>query len=139
MQTRYLRFTIAAIVLSLMTVLAPSPGWAVTQAPGEAPAGGEYEIRGRIREDGTDLPDITVKLYLSANPGTEIDSVTTGGDGRYAFTGLDNGSYIVRPVDPAYDFDPPQRTVIIFFGDVANQDFNAIFREYDVDGRVVDG
>lgn len=143
MQKRLHWFIIAIIALVIVVFQTPRPTWSM---PSESEAqhgtmmagGGDNSISGRIREDGQNLPNITVRLYTSSNPNTPIQSVTTGSDGMYIFTNLSNNIYIVRPESPAYDFDPTQRTVTIFFGDSNNQNFDAILREYDVDGAVID-
>lgn len=100
------------------------------------PSGG-YQVSGRITENGINLPNITVNIASSATPTNTIQTVTTGADGRYTFTDLPTGTYIVRPESVDYSFMPEARSVAVF-GNVSGIDFTAILREYDVDGGVVD-
>ncbi len=144
MQKRLHWFIIAAIALVFLVLNTPLPTWSMSPVEPDLqlhprPAGGDdNSIGGHIRETGTPLAGITVRLAFTTAPNTPIQTVTTAADGSYTFTAVSNGMYIVRPEDAAYDFDPPQRAVTVFYGNVVNQDFNAIFREYDVDGRVLD-
>lgn len=143
MHNRQFRLIIAAMGLLLVLASSTLTGWSMAPAePGsgyalhESEGGGNYRISGRIRENTVGVPDITVDLYHESNPDTPIQSVTTDDDGFYEFTQLANGLYDVVPEDPAYDFDPTTQRVIIFEADKANVNFNAIFREYDVDGYI---
>lgn len=139
MQKRLYWFMIAAIALVVLVLQPPTRAWSMPleiSNPSSLPTlGGEDNtVSGRIRENGANLPNITVRLLVNGSP---VQTVTTGADGVYTFTNVSNGAYTIRPENPAYDFDPTQRSVFIFFGDVINQDFTAIFREYDVNGRVI--
>ncbi len=132
-------FMIAAIALVVLVLTPPIRAWSMPLEENIARSmlsgGDNNTISGRIQEDGADLPNITVRLL---NNGVPVQTVTTGVDGIYTFTNVSNGTYTIRPEDAAYNFNPTERTVIIFFGNLNNQDFTAIFREYDVDGRIVD-
>jgi hypothetical protein len=135
-------------VLALMMFVLRSP-FAVGAMPHEGlPAvgaygkvllegGPSYEIGGRITENGANLANITVRLAFSNNPDKTIQIATTGADGRYTFTNLPINNYVIRPDNPAYNFVPPSRSANTLQGSVYTVDFTAIFREYDVDGRVI--
>jgi subtilisin family serine protease len=51
---------------------------------------------------------------------------TTGSDGTYSFTGLQNGSYTLTPSLTGYTFSPVTRQLTIFRANVAGQDFSGV-------------
>jgi len=135
-------------LLALMTFVLSNPlalgampvEWEKQNITAEAffiPGGPTYQISGRITENGVNLPNITVRLAVSNTPNTPIQTVSTGADGRYTFTNVAVGTYVVRPESVAYAFMPESRPVSIFTMSANNVDFTAIFREYDVDGNIV--
>jgi len=70
-----------------------------------------FSIGGVIKTvGGSPVPGISVGLYVGAVLQT---STTTGGDGRYSFTGLAAGTYTVHPSHSYVSFDPPYRTVTV--------------------------
>ena len=76
-----------------------------------------HVIRGQVRDDwdedgdltDADLPvgGVVVRLFADTNgdgtadPSEVVASTTTGGDGRYVFTNLPDGNYLVVETDPA--------------------------------------
>jgi len=64
-----------------------------------------YRVSGRVNENGTGLPGVTVVAGGS--------QAVTGADGRYALDGLVAGSYAVGASRPGYTFSPPSRTATV--------------------------
>jgi len=73
-----------------------------------------YTLSGRILEDGSGLSEVTVRIT-----GNGVDNtVVTGSDGSYRFTGLSNGTYTITPSKSGYTFCPDSLQVTISSSDV---------------------
>jgi hypothetical protein len=80
-----------------------------------------YEFAGQIKtDDGMPLSN----ARLSIDPPVAGDA-TSDGQGRYAFRGLQEGTYRVRPQKAGYTFEPVEISVAVA-DDVRGQDFVAI-------------
>lgn len=143
---KQLHWFIIAVVTLMMVILRTPAG--VTAMPLEgvlfgniqtelSPIGDTHQVSGRITENGVNLPNITVRLAFSNTPTVPVQTVTTGADGRYTFSNVAVGTYIVRPEDATYTFDPKAQSVGVITGSVSNVNFTAILREYAVDGGIV--
>ena len=127
-----------------------------------------YTIRGQVRDDfrmsgNLSDPDnpvggVLVSLYTDPNgdgnpsDGAALGAMRTTSDGRYAFTNVLSGAYVVVETDPSYSFSTADRVgpndnripVVIVDADSVNNDFlDAVDPTgylYDVaDGRTVPG
>lgn len=76
-----------------------------------------YTISGTV----TGAPAVTVELS-----GGLQTSTTTDAGGRYAFTGLRNGTYTLLPILIPYQVSPAQRAVVVNGAHVPAQDFTAV-------------
>jgi hypothetical protein len=79
-------------------------------------AAGAYAISGKV--SGAVAAGVTVSLAGAAPAITATDS-----SGRYSFTGLTAGSYVVSPSLAGYTFDPASAPVSVATASVAHQDF----------------
>jgi hypothetical protein len=79
-----------------------------------------HAISGTITLNGSGLSGVTVFLT-----GISSNSFTTGADGTYTFTGVQNGLYAVIPSKAGYAFTPANRSVSVNNSDVTGQDFAA--------------
>lgn len=81
-----------------------------------------FDVTGTIRTVAGDrLAGITVEALSGGNV---VATTQTGTNGAYALSGLEPGSYVVRPSDSNYQFDPTEATVDVAT-DVASVDFVA--------------
>jgi parallel beta-helix repeat protein len=62
-------------------------------------------------------------LWLSGS--ASATSTTTDGSGNYSFTGLSDGSYIVRPTKPGFNFSPARQNVLVKGGNLTGVNFTA--------------
>jgi hypothetical protein len=76
------------------------------------------QIRGRVTQEGTGLPGITV----SAGTRTTV----TGDDGSYVLTTLPAGTYTVAASGSGLSFTPPSQTVILSTSNATGVDFSAV-------------
>lgn len=90
-----------------------------------------YTISGNV--SGSILAGVTITLT-----GTATASTTTGADGSYSFTGLQNGSYNLTPSASGYTFTPAALTSVTVNGaNVTGQNFvAAAVPTYTVSGSV---
>jgi len=96
--------------------------------------GATYSISGRVRTAGG-TPIAAVTMTLS---GAATGSTTTDALGRYIFSGLGNGSYIVTPSKTGYTFNPTSRNVIVSGVNVTGQNFTGtVAVTYSIQGRVL--
>jgi hypothetical protein len=79
-----------------------------------------HAVSGTITLNGSGLSGVSVSI-----PGTLPLSVTSGADGTYTLTGLQNGLYTVIPFRTGYAFTPVNRSVSVNNSDVTGQDFTA--------------
>ena len=77
-------------------------------------------LSGAVTYNGSGLNNVTMTLSGNAS-----QTVSTGSDGTYSFTGLANGSYTITPSLNGYKFAPPYRNMTISGGAVAGKDFGA--------------
>lgn len=79
-----------------------------------------YTISGTIKgTEGTVMSGVSVALSGDATP----SPVTTGVDGTYSFSGLNNGNYKVTPTLTGYNFAPTKRDISIYGEDESGVDF----------------
>lgn len=74
-------------------------------------AGGEtYKISGLVKAN--DVAFASIEVRLSRN-GSLVKSTTTNAEGRYTFSSLAAGTYVVTPVKSGYRMDPLSRTITV--------------------------
>ncbi len=96
-----------------------------------------YQVSGKVIDatkplDDPDngIADVTVTI----TSGTSFtDTRTTNPQGQYSFTGLADGTYIVKPARNLYKFSPTNRTVVIDSASVLDQNF------YGATGSTISG
>ncbi len=90
-------------------------------------AGGTLMISGKVTPaNGVADPNPGVIVTLSnGDTGAGMLTTTTDGDGKYMFTGLQSGNYLVTPSKSPYTFDPIERSVILGTTSVSGVDFTA--------------
>ncbi len=100
-------------------------------ATGGAPT---YSVRGQILESGSPLAGVTVHL----SPGYLMTQ--TDGSGNFAFYGLGNAAYTVKPVLGFYTFAPAQRSAMVDNANVVGADFAATPPPplYPITGKITD-
>jgi hypothetical protein len=113
MTARACRLVAAFPVASLLLLSASCGGGGGGNAP---PPPTTYAISGTV----TGAP--AVELTLS---GTGSATTTTDAGGRYSFSGLANGTYVVTPSKDGFTFAPANRSVTVSGADVGGQDFAA--------------
>jgi len=64
--------------------------------------------------------------------------IITGVNGNYEFVNLPAGEYTLKPINNAYDFNPPSRTVTITNANITGLDFVATFVPVSISGHVKD-
>src|SRR5262245_40294699 len=94
---RVLGKTAAAAALSMMACSVNVDGDVASEQ--QALAGNV--ISGRVTKNGIGIPGVTVTLA-----GSKSMATTTDWNGNYAFYGLSNGSYSVRPTKTSCSFAP---------------------------------
>jgi len=88
-----------AAFLALALVAGAACGKKSPTSPDDGSSG--LEFSGTITQGGTAMAGVTVYLSWGAS-----QSVVTGSDGKFSFTGLASGSYIVTPVRAGSRFEP---------------------------------
>jgi hypothetical protein len=88
-----------------------------------------YRIEGTV--SGAIASGVSIALT-----GPVARTTTTDGSGHYAFTGLANGSYTVRPTLAGYAFTPTSLTPTVSGADVTGQDFTALAKIHVISGTV---
>ena len=103
---------------------------------GETTGGGvttpqSHRISGAV--GGATTAGVTVTLTGAASAST-----TTSSAGDYAFDGLANGTYTVKPAKGGFTFSPISQVVVVNGADVASQDFvaTAASTTYAISGTV---
>jgi inhibitor of cysteine peptidase len=89
-----------------------------------------YSISGQVTWQGSGLSGVTMTLSGGASKVTETTT-----DGRYVFTGLQNGSYVVTPAKAGYQFSPSSQAVTIADLNRDGVDFAATYG-YTISGKV---
>lgn len=89
-----------------------------------------YSISGQITSNDNGISGVTMTLSGQISKTTETDS-----EGRYIFTGLQNGAYTITPSKNGYQFSPPSQTVTIEDSNLENINFTAIYG-YSISGIV---
>jgi plastocyanin len=79
-----------------------------------------FSISGRITQNLTALPGITMTLTGNASASTVTDA-----SGKYSFTGLATGSYTLTPPTTGPTFTPGSLTLPNINANISNQDFTA--------------
>ncbi len=101
-----------------------------------------YSISGTVRLSSVGFEGVEMTLeQVTAPEGLRIQqqqSVATGVDGTYSFTGLPAGQYRVTPTLAEYTFTPTERTPTVnqANGDATGQDFTATLGTYSISGTV---
>lgn len=91
-----------------------------------------YTISGTVTSSGVGLQGITVSLS-----GAGIESMTTDAGGRYTFSGLANGDYIIAPSESSGDtFDPENSSETINGADITGVNFIDTTTTYSISGKV---
>ncbi|MCX5885758.1 MAG: carboxypeptidase regulatory-like domain-containing protein, partial [Proteobacteria bacterium] len=89
-----------------------------------------YSISGQVMWQGSGLSSVTMTLSGATSKVTETTT-----DGRYVFTGLQNGSYTVTPAKSGYQFSPSSQAVTIADLNRDGIDFTASYG-YTISGKV---
>jgi len=89
-----------------------------------------YSISGQVMWQGSGLSGVTMTMSGAASKVTETTT-----DGRYVFTGLQNGSYTVTPAKSGYQFSPSSQAVTIADLNRDGVDFTATYG-YTISGKV---
>ena len=92
------------------------------------PPGGAYSISGSVSSLGSGA---AIALSGAATATTIAD-----GFGNYAFTGLNNGSYIVTPSKTSVSFSPPSQTAAVNGASVAGLNFMASLQTWTLSGNL---
>ena len=101
-----------------------------------------YSISGTVLLDSAGFGGVTMSLEtVGGAEGVRIrqtQTITTGTDGFYEFTGLVAGQYRVWPTMTEYSFTPTERTTTVKqeLGNATDQDFTATLRTYSISGTV---
>jgi hypothetical protein len=92
-----------------------------------------YTISGTVTSSsGAGMQGITVSLS-----GAGIESMTTDAGGRYTFSGLANGNYILAPSESSGDtFDPENISKTINGADITGVNFIDTTTAYSISGKV---
>lgn len=90
-------------------------------------------ISGKI----TDSTGAGVSGVIMSLSGSDFDSVTTGNDGKYSFSYIQNGSYTIIPSKTGYSFSPQSITVAMDNADITGQDFLGILQSEPSDTPVL--
>ena len=90
-----------------------------------------YIISGTVTLSGVGMQGITVSLS-----GLGIESVTTDAGGRYTFSGLANGTYIIVPTQTGESFDPENISETINGADITGVNFTNTTTTYRISGKV---
>jgi hypothetical protein len=90
-----------------------------------------YTISGTVTSSGAGMQGITVSLS-----GLGIESVTTDAGGRYTFSGLANGTYIIAPAQTGESFDPANSSETINGADITGVNFTNTTITYRISGKV---
>lgn len=101
-----------------------------TPTPTPAPT---FSLSGKVTGNNNQFFQAQMKLD------GPVDAVTvTDANGNYEFVNLPAGEYKVTPVNAAFDFNPPNRTVTITNANITNADFAATFVPANITGHVKD-
>jgi len=92
-----------------------------------------YQISGMIMDvrklesQNSGISGITINLTGTANDGQSVNVYkTSDSEGKYSFTGLSNGAYMVKPSQSStYTFEPTSQDITIASANVLNVDFYA--------------
>jgi hypothetical protein len=101
-----------------------------------------YSISGTVYLGSVGLGGVEMSLEtVGGAEGARIrqaQTITTGTDGFYEFTGLVAGQYRVWPTLAEYTFNPAERTPTVKqeLGNATDQDFSATLRTYSISGTV---
>jgi hypothetical protein len=91
-----------------------------------------YTISGTVTSSsGAGMQGIAVSLS-----GLGIESVTTDAGGRYTFSGLANGNYIIAPTQTGNTFDPESISKTINGADITGVNFINTTTAYSISGKV---
>ncbi|MCE5237033.1 carboxypeptidase regulatory-like domain-containing protein [bacterium] len=90
-------------------------------------------VSGVIRLGDAALPDVTVNLYQG---GALKQTALTDGTGRYTFSELAPGTYVVVPTGTGLSFDPACRSVTVP-PSTTTADFTAAPQTYTISGLIV--
>jgi hypothetical protein len=103
--------------------------------------GATFTAGGRIRnEEEMGIPGISVGLFVD-NSDTPASTTQTDQKGQYAFSGLNPGTYRIRPANVGFTFVPSQHMFIISDSNVVNLNFVAGqgAQTYSLQGQVRQG
>jgi carboxypeptidase family protein len=104
--------------MALAAALACSCGGGSTTPAGIGGPGDGHSIAGTVT--GAVSDGVLVTLAGSASA-----TMTTSGGGRYSFSGLADGAYMLTPTRPGYTFAPASIAVTVGGADVNSRDFAA--------------
>lgn len=94
---------------------------------------GGYEISGIVGNTSYDrLEGVVITLT-----GAAATQDTTDSEGKYGFSGLAGGDYVVTPSLESWSFEPPRRTYTALDADSLNQYFIGTQVEFEISGRLV--
>ncbi len=117
------------------TFLDNSPSWQRLPNPNPTPTPTPvptFSLSGKLTFDAP-LSFATVELSGPVQARINIDA-----QGNYEFVNLPAGEYTVKPINNAYDFNPPSRTVTITNADITGLDFVGTFVPRSISGHVKD-
>jgi hypothetical protein len=102
-----------------------------TSMPGSTSNGSNYWVDVAFVPQGTPPPTYSISGTITGSSatvtlsGTSGGTTTTDGSGRYTFTGLTNGSYVVAPSRAGFSFSPSTAPVTVNGASVTGVNFTA--------------
>lgn len=91
-----------------------------------------YTVSGKVIDaSGNNLSGVNITIT-----GAITTVTTTGNDGTYSSTALQNGSYTVTPSFSGYTFSPASRLITVSGANLTGQDFTAAPATYSISGKI---
>jgi len=115
-------------LLALLSLLVSTGG--IFTACGGVGGGNGYNISGIVTFNGAGFGGVTITLWGNAS-----EAATTDSEGRFSFSGLEDGEYTVTPSLVGQTLTPSSRDIVLFGSSMAGVDF--ILDTYALSGRVI--